>query len=130
MRFMMIYHPERNGQPPRLPSCQEAARMQQFIEEEMRSGRLLATEGLNPTAKTARVRQSNGKVSVQDGPFAETKELIGGFAIIRADSLDEAIDSARRFMAIGGDGETEILQICEPADFVQAGDHAAASSAC
>jgi hypothetical protein len=61
----------------------------------------------------ARVRNSNGKVTVTDGPFAEAKEVVGGFAILRANSKEEAIQLARDFLKVAGEGECELRQIFE-----------------
>ena len=92
MRFLSIYtHPE-TGNPP---TPDEMARMGKLIEEGMKAGYLLGTEGCLPTAKGARVRQASGKVTVTDGPFSEAKEVVGGFAILKADSKEAAIEMAR-----------------------------------
>ncbi len=121
MRFLMIYKPaadltKRNeaGVPP---SRDEIARMEAFIEETTKAGQLLSAEGCAPSSKGARVRLSGGKVGVTDGPFTEAKEVIGGFAIIEAKSKAEAIELAKRFLKVAGDGETEIRQLHEASDF-------------
>jgi hypothetical protein len=62
----------------------------------------------------ARVRRSGGEIAVVDGPFTEAKELVGGFALVEAKSKDEAIEMARRFLKVAGDGETELYPIMEP----------------
>ncbi len=110
MRFMMIYKPEdmtaaESGVPP---TEQEMAAMGAFIAEMAQSGVLLLTDGLQPSSKGARVRLSGGKVTVTDGPFTEAKELIAGFAIVEVASKAEAIELARRFLAVAGPGESEI----------------------
>lgn len=87
--------------------------MGKLIEEGMKSGWLLSTEGCLPSALGARVRMSNGKFSITDGPFTEAKEIIGGFALIQAKSKQEAIDLTRSFLKIAGDGESEIRQVYE-----------------
>jgi hypothetical protein len=92
------------------------AEMGKFIEEMAKAGVLLFTDGLLPSSRGARVRQSAGKVTVTDGPFTETKELIAGFAIVRAKSKAGAIELAKRFLRIAGDGESEIREMYdEPA---------------
>ncbi len=113
MRFMMIYKPaDVRGMEAGTPPTQEnMAQMGEFIGELARSGVLLATDGLLASSKGARIRLSNGKVSVTDGPFTETKELIAGFAIIQVPSKAEAIELAERFLKIAGDGESEIRQM-------------------
>jgi hypothetical protein len=93
------------------------ADMGQFIEQMAKAGVPIATEGCLPSAKGARVRLSNGKLTVTDGPFTESKELIGGFALIQANSKEEAIEWTKRFLEVAGDGESEIRQIAEAEDF-------------
>lgn len=115
MRYLALYKPAdtkalESGRPP---SPEEMARMGQLIEEGFRSGVLLSTEGCQPSAKGARVRQSGGTVTVTDGPFTESKELIAGFAILRASSKEEAVQEARRFLAVAGDGVSEIWQLSD-----------------
>jgi hypothetical protein len=122
MRFMMIYKPADTkameaGVPP---TQEEMATMGKFIEESARAGVLLAADGLLPTSTGARVRLSEGKVAVTDGPFTETKELIAGFAIVQLPSMAEAIELAKRFLKIAGDGESEIRQMYDQPAF--AGD--------
>ncbi len=96
---------------------QEMADMGKLIEEQVKSGTLLATEGCLPSAKGARVRLSGGKYTVTDGPFTESKELVAGFALIRANSKEEAIEQVKNFLKVAGDGETELRQIFEAPDF-------------
>ena len=120
MRFMMIYKPADTtdmeaGVPP---TQDEIAKMGKFIDEMAKSGVLLATDGLQPSSKGARVRLSGGKMTVTDGPFAETRELIGGFAIVQLNSKAEAIELAERFLKLAGDGESEIRQMCDVPAFV------------
>lgn len=120
MRFLCLYKPSANeGGPP--PSQQHMAEMGKLIEEGMKSGWLLATEGCMPSAKGARVRLSGGKYTVTDGPFTESKELVAGFALIRANSKEEALALTKDFLKIAGDGETEIRQVHEQTDFAPAG---------
>ena len=108
MRFLSIYRTVETKTPPTL---EHMAKMGKLIEESMKAGVLLATEGCLPSASGARVRLSNGKISVTDGPFTETKEIIGGFAVLQANSKAEAIELARKFLDVAGDGECEIRQI-------------------
>jgi hypothetical protein len=120
MRFMMIYKPANTkdmeaGVPP---SQENIAEMENFIGEMAKSGILLATDGLLASSKGARVRLSGGKMTVTDGPFAETRELIGGFAIVQLNSKAEAIELAERFLKLAGDGESEIRQMCDVPAFV------------
>jgi hypothetical protein len=110
MKFLSIYKNVERNAPP---SPEEMGRMGKLIEEGMKAGYLLAVEGCLPTALGARVRLSNGKVTVTDGPFTEAKEAIGGLAILRANSKAEAIEIARHFLGIAGDGECELRQLYE-----------------
>jgi hypothetical protein len=107
MRFICLFKPARRGIPP----PEEIAKMGQFIEELKTAGILLATDGVQPGGKTARVRMSNRKFTVMDGPFAEAKELIGGYAVLQVKSMEQLYDVSRRFLEIAGDGESEIVQM-------------------
>src|ERR1700730_10427964 len=110
MKFLSIYKSVERNTPP---SQEEMAKMGKLVEEGMEAGWLLATEGCLPTGLGARVRKANGKVTVTDGPFTEAKEVVGGFAILRANSKAEAIHLAKDFLQAVGDGECELRQIYE-----------------
>jgi hypothetical protein len=110
MRFLSIYKAAERGTPP---TPEEMAAMGAFIEEMFATGALLATEGCLPSALGARVRRAGERVSVTDGPFTESKELVAGFALLQADSKEEAIALTRRFLAVAGDGECEVRQLYE-----------------
>ena len=114
MKFLSIYKTAERNTPP---SQQEMSSMGQLIEEGFRVGWLVSTEGCLHSALGARVRLSNGKLSVTDGPFTESKELVGGFAILRTNSKQEAIELAKKFLPVAGDGECELRQLYE------AGEH-------
>jgi hypothetical protein len=120
MRFLCLYKSAKPEGPP--PTQQEMADMGKLIEESMKAGTLLATEGCLPSAKGARVRLSGGKFTVTDGPFTEAKEVIGGFAVIQAKSKGEAIEFVKTFLKVAGDGETEVRQVYEASDFATEGD--------
>lgn len=115
MRFLSIYKTAERSTPP---TPQEMATMGKLVEEGMKGGWLLATEGCLPTALGARVRRSSGKLTVTDGPFTESKEVVGGFALLKANSKAEAIELARQFLQVAGEGECELRQLYE-ADCVQ-----------
>lgn len=123
MKFLSIYRTVERNTPP---SQDEMARMGKLIEEGMKAGWLLSTEGCLPSALGARVRRSGDKLNVTDGPFTESKELVGGFAILRANSKEEAIQLAKDFLKIAGEGECELRQIYEPGegDCVKIGEYA------
>jgi hypothetical protein len=110
MRFLSIYKSRETGT---MPSPEEMARMGKLIEDGMKKGYLLGTEGCLPSAKGARVRLANGKVSVTDGPFTEAKEVVGGFAILKADSREAAVELAKEFLQVAGDGECELRELYE-----------------
>jgi hypothetical protein len=115
MRFMMLYKPGRESDAP--PTRQEMAAMGQLIEDMAKAGVLIATDGLQPSSKGARVRISGDKFTVTDGPFTETKELIAGYAIVEAKSKQEAIELAKRFLEVVGEGESEIRQMHDASAF-------------
>jgi hypothetical protein len=115
MRFMMMYKP--TAAPQTLPSKECLAEMEKLMEEGRKSGTLLITEGLHPANKGAFVRLAKDKFTVIDGPYAEAKELVGGFAILQLNSKEDAIESARSFLKVAGDGECEIRQLIEHSDF-------------
>jgi hypothetical protein len=111
MRFLSIYKTPERGVPP---TQQEMDRMGQLIGEGMKAGWLISTEGCLPSKLGFRARLAGGKVTVTDGPFTESKELIGGFAILRANSKEEAVELTRKFLAVAGnDGECEVRQLYE-----------------
>ncbi|HEY3159041.1 MAG TPA: YciI family protein [Vicinamibacterales bacterium] len=113
MRFLSIFKTAETGAPP---TAEHMQTMQRLVEEGMKAGWLLATEGCLPSALGARVRSSGGNVIVTDGPFAETKEVIAGFAVLEASSKAEAIQLARDFLEVAGDGECEVRQIFTASD--------------
>jgi hypothetical protein len=96
------------------PNPEKAAAIGKFSQEMAKSGVLLDTGGMLPVS--ARLRQTSGKFTATDGPFPETKELIIGYAIVQVRSKEEAVELARRFMAVAGDGEGEVRQLMGPAD--------------
>jgi hypothetical protein len=108
MRFLSVYKTKETGVPP---TQEEMAAMGKLIEEGMKAGWLVAVEGCMPSATGARVRKSDGKTIVTDGPFVETKELIGGLAILQADSKEHAIELTKYFLSHAADGECELRQL-------------------
>ena len=115
MRFLsMIRINENSGLAP---SKQLMEDMGKLMEEMTRNGTLVSTAGLRPTSEGARVRQRHGKQSVTDGPFTETKEVIGGYAVFEAKSMAEAIELTQRFLRVHGnewDIECEVRQLDGP----------------
>jgi len=112
MKFLMTY--EQTSKAP--PTPEKMAEIGKFAQDMAKSGVLLMTGGLQRPTKGTRVKLSGGDFTVTDGPFTETKELIDGFALIQVGSKKEAIEMARRFMAVAGDGQGEILQVFDPGD--------------
>jgi hypothetical protein len=110
MKFLSIFKTVERGGPP---SQEEMERMGKLVEDGMKAGFLLAVEGCMPSVTGARVRLSSGKVTVTDGPFTESKEVVGGLAILQANSKQEAIQMAKEFLAVAGDGECELRQLFE-----------------
>jgi hypothetical protein len=107
MRYLMISRPTEQ-----VPDQNLYAEMGKFIEALTASGVLLATGGLEPGG--VRVTSVGDEITVTDGPFAEAKEAVAGFALIEARSREEAIELARRFRRIVGDGESIIQEVFGP----------------
>ena len=97
MRYMMFIKHKEDYRMEEVPQSLFDA-MGEFVGESMKNGSIVDTAGLQPTAKGKKVRLSGGKLSVIDGPFTETKEVVGGYAIVEAKSNDEALVLAKRFM--------------------------------
>jgi hypothetical protein len=101
MRYLSMIRIDENTAKP--PTERLMADMGKLMEEMTKAGVLIETAGLRKTAEGFRVRLRDGKLSTIDGPFTETKEVIGGFAIIEAKSKEEAIQHTQRFLALHGD---------------------------
>jgi hypothetical protein len=112
MKFVSIWKPD-----PAVwgaePDEKQMAAMGQLIGELMSAGVLLDTGGVSDGGSSLRVQLAGGKVTVTDGPFAETKEVVGGFAIFKVNSRDEAVALTRRFLEIAGDGMSELHEVSE-----------------
>jgi hypothetical protein len=115
MRFMVIVKADKDSEAGVMPDEKLLAEMGNYNEELVKAGIMLAGEGLHPSSKGVRVRFSGDEETVIDGPFAETKELVAGFWLWEAKSLDEAIDWVKR--APFEDTEIEIRQVFEADDF-------------
>jgi hypothetical protein len=120
MRFMMLVkHGENPGPPPK----EFVEAMMKLDEEAVKSGAMVQSGGLSAIAKSTRVRLSRGQVTAIDGPFTESKEVVGGFAIIEFKSKEDAIEGAKQFMELhkkywpGWEGETEVRQVLGPEAF-------------
>ena len=123
IRFMCLLKADKDTEAGVLPDEKFLTEMGAFFEEGTKSGVILSGEGLQPSTQGFRVRYSGAKRTVTDGPFAETKELIAGYAIIQVKSRDEMIEWTRRFVQVdapgryGAESECEIRQIFELEDF-------------
>ena len=116
MRVMVIVKANKDSEAGMLPSPELLAKMGKYNEELRNAGILLAGEGLRSSAKGKRVKFGDGKRIVTDGPFAETKELIGGFWLWKVKSMDEAVEWLKRAPFDRGE-EVEIRQLHELEDF-------------
>ena len=122
MRFMILVKATQDTEAGQFPPDKEKlfADMATYHEELQKAGMLLDASGLQPSSKGWRVRYSGGKVSVVDGPFAETKELVAGYTLIKAKSRQEALEWTRRFPNPAGSSRTaeiEVRQVYELEDF-------------
>ena len=116
MRFMVLVPGSKESEAGVMPPKELFEAMGKFNEEMVKAGVMLAGEGLAPTSKGARIKYENGKTTVMDGPFTESKELVAGFWIIQCKSKEEAIQWMKR-APFGGGVQLEIRQIMELADF-------------
>jgi hypothetical protein len=116
MRFLSLIRVQENT--GKQPSERLMTEMGKLMTEMKAAGKLLDTAGLAPTASSKRVRLRGGRISVVDGPFAEAKEVIGGYAMLDAQSQDEAIALAERFVELhvadGWEIDCEVRQVFEP----------------
>ena len=117
MRFMMMVKTaEGSGPPPK--ELMDA--MGKLMEESTKTGEMIDTGGLAPTAASSRVRLTGGKISVIDGPFAEAKEVLGGYAFFELKSKEDAVERSSKFLELhrkhwpGWEGEIEIRQVVTP----------------
>jgi len=120
MRFLVMVKPPATAyEAGAMPSPELVANMTAFNAELAKAGVLLAAEGLHPSSKGALITFAGGKATVTDGPFAETKELVGGFWLIQVRSRDEAIEWLRR-CPFEGNERIELRQIHDAEDFTAA----------
>jgi hypothetical protein len=123
MRFMVMVKADKDYEAGLPPKPELLAAIGKLSHDMVEAGVLLESGGLLPSSRGARVRASGGKLSVTDGPFAETKELVGGYAILQAKSRDEAVELGKPFMEVhvtglgsSYDGECEIRQLFDAGD--------------
>ena len=115
MRFMMLMYPDGQAEAGVMPTAEHMEKMIQFNGELGKAGVLLALDGLHPSSNGARVTFAGGKPRVVDGPFTESKEIVGGYWIIQVKSKEEAIEWARR-VPLEGDSFIEVRQMIDLAD--------------
>ncbi|MGE0601511.1 MAG: YciI family protein [Dehalococcoidia bacterium] len=108
MRYLTVFY---GAEREDAPGEDEIEAMGAFMNELGEAGYLLVADGLLPSTKGVKVRKDGDEFKVIDGPFAEAKEILGGFAIVDVPSIDVAIDITKRFMAIGGDGMCEVREM-------------------
>jgi hypothetical protein len=114
VKYFSIYVPDSKTNPASPPTGEKKVAMDKFIADAIQRGELLMGGGfLSIKQHGCVVRRTNGKSAVIDGPYAESKELLGGFAMLEYPSREAAIDGARRFMDVAGDGECVTYQIME-----------------
>lgn len=128
MRFMMLMYPSEHAEQGTLPDAGLVAEMMKYNEELAKAGVLVALDGLHPSAKGARIHFEGGKPRVQDGPFTESKEIVGGYWMLQVKSKEEAIEWARR--CPGRDARfVELRQVFEMSDFPEDVQKAAQNAA-
>jgi hypothetical protein len=117
MRVFGVIRADAESEAGTPPSPELIANVTALMEEVSKAGVILATDGLQPSSKGKRVRLADGKVTVIDGPFTESKELIASYAIYEVKSMEEAVEWTTRFLTAVGGGEAELRPIFEASDF-------------
>jgi hypothetical protein len=126
MKYFSIYIPDPKTNPAQRPTGEQKERMDKFVAEAIARGELLMGGGFLPVqTHGAIVRRTHGKHAVIDGPYAESKELVGGFAMLQYPSREAAIEGAKRFMDVAGDGECITYALMEQEECLE-GEAAAA----
>ena len=111
MKFLMIFESDPKAPPP---SPETLQKLGAYTERMLASGTVLLTGGLVRPTRGIRIKNEAGKITVTDGPFVESKELIDGFAVVNAANKEEAIALSSEFLQLVGDGRGEILQMFDP----------------
>jgi hypothetical protein len=119
MRYMVMHYQTQDMEDGVLPSPEQQAAIGQYMQEAAMSGVLLSGEGVASSAQGARIEVHAGSTRVIDGPFAEAKELIAGFAILEVDSLAEAVEHARKFALLVGTERVDVRRVVEFEDLQQ-----------
>jgi len=113
MKFMLMFKSDEPLAPGETACKQNLPAMAKLMGELKSAGVVAATEGLLPPDTGARVSYKNGKMTIRDGPFAEAKEMIAGFAIVNVKCKQDAVDLAKQFLEIAGTGESDVVQVFE-----------------
>ena len=111
MRFLGYTLANESEQPTEPPSPELFETMGTFVEEATKAGVIVATGGIAPTSEGAKLTLKDGEFTVVDGPFAEAKEIVGGWAIMECRDLDEAIEWSKRFLGVLGEGEVRVRPV-------------------
>ena len=117
MRIMGLLKADEHSEAGAPPSMELMERMGRFVEEITRAGVMLGSDGLKPTSAGKRVRLADGKVTVTDGPFTESKELIASYALFQVETMEEAVKWTTRFLEVLGEGQCELRPLFEASDF-------------
>jgi hypothetical protein len=111
MRFLGYTLADETALPGAPPSPELYERMGAFVEEAVKAGVVVATGGIAPTAEGAKITLKDGEFTVVDGPFAEAKELVGGWALMECRDLPEAVEWSKRFLGVLGEGEVRVRPV-------------------
>jgi len=111
MRFLGYTLANEDELPAEQPSPELYQKMGAFVEEATKAGVIVATGGIAPTSEGARISLKDGRYTVIDGPFAEAKELVGGWALLECRDLPEAVEWSKRFLGVLGEGEVRVRPV-------------------
>ena len=118
MKFLLMIKPDKTSEAGLPPDPRLMAAIGTLMEDMVKSGKLVETGGITPLARTTKLKVARGKVSVTDGPFTEAREIVGGYAIVRVASRQEALEIGKRFMGLHAEilgpdyeNEAEVLQL-------------------
>jgi hypothetical protein len=111
MRFLGYTLANESDLPTEPPSPELFEKMGTFVEEAINAGVIVATGGIAPTSEGAKITLKDGQFTVVDGPFAEAKEIVGGWAIMECRDMDEAIEWSKRFVSVLGEGEVRVRPV-------------------
>jgi hypothetical protein len=111
MRYLGYNLADETTLPTEPPSPEMYEKMDRFVEEATKAGVVVATGGIMPTAMGAKISLKDGHYTVLDGPFAEAKELVGGWALMECRDLAEAVEWSKRFLAVLGEGEVRVRPV-------------------